>query len=83
LIEILLDPADKSQVYVAEISQPACTAVQIGLTEVLNSWDIVPFACLGHSSGWYTMHHHVKFAKAMENADLLQEKWQPRTQLAK
>jgi acyl transferase domain-containing protein len=55
LTEILLAPADKSQVYVAEVSQPACAAVQIGLIEVLNSWDIVPFACMGHSSGGYIM----------------------------
>lgn len=33
------------------ISQPACTAVQIALIEVLASWNIRPQATVGHSSG--------------------------------
>ncbi|PSR80251.1 hypothetical protein BD289DRAFT_441070 [Coniella lustricola] len=32
-------------------SQPICTAVQVGLVELLRSWNIQPKAVIGHSSG--------------------------------
>ncbi|KAK2764912.1 Type I Iterative PKS [Arachnomyces sp. PD_36] len=51
LEDIILAPKDQTRVYQAEISQPACTAVQLALVAVLKSFDITPFACLGHSSG--------------------------------
>ncbi|KAI9653222.1 MAG: Type I Iterative PKS [Bathelium mastoideum] len=35
----------------AHISQPACTAVQIALTDLLRAWGILPTAVAGHSSG--------------------------------
>ena len=35
----------------AQISQPACTAVQLALTDLLKSWGIRPVAVAGHSSG--------------------------------
>ncbi|KAL8981793.1 MAG: hypothetical protein Q9205_003521 [Flavoplaca limonia] len=35
----------------AEISQPLCTAVQIALVDLFQSWDIVPAVNIGHSSG--------------------------------
>ena len=35
----------------AYISQPACTAIQIALVDLLSSWDIHPHAVAGHSSG--------------------------------
>ncbi|KAJ3460440.1 hypothetical protein MRS44_011307 [Fusarium solani] len=34
-----------------ELSQPACTALQIALIELLRSWGIHPRAVIGHSSG--------------------------------
>ena len=34
-----------------EIAQPLCTALQIGLVELLKSWNITPSAVVGHSSG--------------------------------
>ncbi|RTE82276.1 hypothetical protein BHE90_003195 [Fusarium euwallaceae] len=34
-----------------ELSQPACTALQIALVELLRSWGIHPRAVIGHSSG--------------------------------
>ncbi|KNG83443.1 hypothetical protein ANOM_008035 [Aspergillus nomiae NRRL 13137] len=34
-----------------ELSQPLCTALQIGLVEVLRGWNIHPSAVVGHSSG--------------------------------
>jgi len=35
----------------AHISQPACTAVQLALTDLLRSWNVLPTAVAGHSSG--------------------------------
>ncbi|KAJ6018051.1 fatty acid synthase S-acetyltransferase [Penicillium sp. IBT 35674x] len=35
----------------AEYSQPLCAAVQIGLVDLLASWNIHPTAVIGHSSG--------------------------------
>ncbi|KAG5981019.1 Type I Iterative PKS [Claviceps digitariae] len=35
----------------AEISQPSCTAVQLALVALLNSWGINPTTVTGHSSG--------------------------------
>jgi len=48
--ELSKDPGS-SLVSVAHISQPACTAVQIALTELLRSWVVRPCAVVGHSSG--------------------------------
>ncbi|KAM4066064.1 acyl transferase domain-containing protein [Hirsutella rhossiliensis] len=35
----------------AHISQPTCTAIQLGLTALLSSWGIKPSIVVGHSSG--------------------------------
>ena len=35
----------------ANISQPACTAIQLALTDLLRSWGVLPSAVVGHSSG--------------------------------
>lgn len=43
--------AKDSQVSEAHISQPACTAVQLCLVDLLRSWGIRPAAVTGHSSG--------------------------------
>ncbi|TPX07065.1 uncharacterized protein E0L32_011053 [Thyridium curvatum] len=40
-----------SRINEAEISQPACTAVQIGTVTLLRSWGISPSIVAGHSSG--------------------------------
>ncbi|OBT81690.1 Type I Iterative Polyketide synthase (PKS) [Pseudogymnoascus sp. 03VT05] len=48
--ELLKDEAD-SRIGQSEIAQPACTAVQLALVELLASLDIHPQAVLGHSSG--------------------------------
>jgi acyl transferase domain-containing protein/NADPH:quinone reductase-like Zn-dependent oxidoreductase/SAM-dependent methyltransferase/acyl carrier protein len=44
-------PAPATRVNEAEISQPACTAVQIALTLLLKSWGVEPAMVTGHSSG--------------------------------
>ncbi|KEZ39405.1 putative polyketide synthase protein [Scedosporium apiospermum] len=51
LIEELGKDAATSQVNQAHISQPACTAIQLALTDLLRSWGIEPYAVAGHSSG--------------------------------
>lgn len=35
----------------AEISQPACTAIQLALVELLRAWKVAPKCVAGHSSG--------------------------------
>ncbi|KAF7592121.1 hypothetical protein BBP40_000669 [Aspergillus hancockii] len=49
--EIVSSGPCKSSLSVAYISQPACTAIQLGLTDLLSSWHIAPSAVTGHSSG--------------------------------
>nr|ALP31883.1 polyketide synthase 17 [Diaporthe helianthi] len=49
--EILEGQCEEGRVQSPEVSQPACTAVQIGLVELLTSWSIRPSAVVGHSSG--------------------------------
>lgn len=51
LLKELAKEADESQVGKAHISQPACTAVQLALTELFRSFGIRPTAVTGHSSG--------------------------------
>ena len=41
----------QSQIQLAFISQPLCTAVQLALVDLLAFWDIRPVAVTGHSSG--------------------------------
>lgn len=48
--EIKKDPAD-SRIDSPELSQPACTAIQIALVTLLESWGIRPKYVVGHSSG--------------------------------
>ena len=42
---------NESQLYRAEVAQPVCTALQIGLVNALRRRGIYPSAVLGHSSG--------------------------------
>ncbi|EED24614.1 polyketide synthase, putative [Talaromyces stipitatus ATCC 10500] len=48
--EIQKDPA-ASQIDSPELSQPACTAIQIALVTLLESWGMYPSSVVGHSSG--------------------------------
>lgn len=49
--ELIHKDAESSRVSDANISQPACTAVQLCLVDLLRSWRIRPKAVTGHSSG--------------------------------
>ncbi|XPT01486.1 hypothetical protein M3J09_010621 [Ascochyta lentis] len=51
LLEELGKDEGSTQVNAAYLSQPACTAVQLALVDLLKSWDVQPTAVVGHSSG--------------------------------
>ncbi|KAF9873041.1 putative polyketide synthase [Colletotrichum karsti] len=51
VLDELLKDKEASQVGLAYVSQPACTAIQLGLTDLLRSWGIEPSSVVGHSSG--------------------------------
>lgn len=51
LIDELEKPQESSIINSAHISQPACTALQIALVDLLSSWAIRPLSVTGHSSG--------------------------------
>ena len=44
-------PKPESNVNDPTYGQPLCTVVQIGLVDLLRSWNVVPSAVIGHSSG--------------------------------
>ena len=51
LIAELEKVEEDSLIHQPNISQPACTALQIALVDLLRSWGIVPNSVIGHSSG--------------------------------
>lgn len=50
-IDELQKPELESNVDNPVYGQPLCTALQIALVDLLESWDISPAAVIGHSSG--------------------------------
>nr|URT29632.1 AmpB [Beauveria felina] len=51
LQDILSGDCDAGLIQTAEISQAVCTAVQVGLVDLLASWSVRPSGVAGHSSG--------------------------------
>ncbi|PMD36739.1 BcPKS8, polyketide synthase [Hyaloscypha variabilis F] len=51
LVAELSKDAKTTCVNEAHISQPACTAIQLALTDLLRAWGVWPTAVTGHSSG--------------------------------
>lgn len=51
LVEELSRDESSSRLNNSEYGQPASTAVQIALVDLLKSWDVLPAAVVGHSSG--------------------------------
>ena len=49
--EELRKDAAESRIHDAEISQPLCTVLQLGLVSLLGHWGVKPKAVIGHSSG--------------------------------
>ncbi|THC95046.1 hypothetical protein EYZ11_005484 [Aspergillus tanneri] len=47
----LLSPSDGDKFKEAMYAQPLCTAIQIGLVNLLRDWNIEPSVVVGHSSG--------------------------------
>ena len=50
-MEEMLREEDHSNINLPAYSQPLCTILQIALVDLLESWNIVPAAITGHSSG--------------------------------
>ena len=50
-LDELSKSAEQSILGRGALSQPACTAIQIALTVLLESWNVRPCAVVGHSSG--------------------------------
>ncbi len=51
LTEELDKQEHESRINDAEITQPACTAIQLALVVLLQAWGVLPAVVLGHSSG--------------------------------
>lgn len=51
LVEELNRSAEESKIDLPSISQPSCTALQLGIIDLLTSWNIRPKVAIGHSSG--------------------------------
>lgn len=51
LLKELQKDEKTTEINAAHLSQPACTAVQLALVDLLQSWGIYPSAVAGHSSG--------------------------------
>lgn len=51
IFQVLTDPEASKSIHDVSLSQPVCTAVQIALTRLLTSWNVIPTAVMGHSSG--------------------------------
>ncbi|GKZ25415.1 type I Iterative Polyketide synthase (PKS) [Aspergillus brasiliensis] len=51
LVDILCGNCDKDLIQKPAVSQTVCTALQIGLVDLLASWSVRPAGVVGHSSG--------------------------------
>jgi NADPH:quinone reductase-like Zn-dependent oxidoreductase/malonyl CoA-acyl carrier protein transacylase len=51
LLEELQKNEETTQINAAHLSQPSCTAIQLALTDLLQSWGVKPSSVTGHSSG--------------------------------
>ncbi|KAF2207327.1 hypothetical protein CERZMDRAFT_107796 [Cercospora zeae-maydis SCOH1-5] len=51
LLDELASNAEESKVHEAWLAQPACTAIQVAMVDLLHSWNIAPGRVIGHSSG--------------------------------
>ncbi|TLS26944.1 hypothetical protein PpBr36_05072 [Pyricularia pennisetigena] len=51
LVDELARDEETTRVGEAHISQPACTAIQLALVDLLRRWGVYPTAVAGHSSG--------------------------------
>ncbi|KAH8432882.1 uncharacterized protein LDX57_010515 [Aspergillus melleus] len=68
--EELVKTGENSDIDRPEIAQPLCTAVQIGLVNILRSWNLNPDKVIGHSSGEFAAAYAAN-ALSMETAIIL------------
>ncbi|KAF5867859.1 putative polyketide synthase protein [Botrytis fragariae] len=66
LEQLIMDPPDRSRVDEVECSQPLCTAIQIALVDMLESWNVRPSSVIGHSSGEIAAAYAAGFIDATE-----------------
>jgi len=64
--EELLKPESTSRLAEAEYAQPATTAIQIALVNLLESWGVLPSTVIGHSSGEIAAAYTAKTLTAKE-----------------
>uniref|UniRef100_A0A0B7KB42 Uncharacterized protein n=1 Tax=Bionectria ochroleuca TaxID=29856 RepID=A0A0B7KB42_BIOOC len=53
LEQTILDPPETSMIHDVTRSQPVCTAIQIALVDLLDSWGIQAESVVGHSSAYF------------------------------
>ncbi|KAI1129664.1 putative polyketide synthase [Nemania abortiva] len=63
---VIAEESDTSQVHDVARSQPLCTAIQIGLVDILRSWGVRPVSTVGHSSGEIAAAYAAGFLSARE-----------------
>ena len=71
IVDILSGECDADCIQTPEVSQTACTALQIGLVDLLASWSVRPSAVVGHSSGEMAAAYasgHITAAEAITTA---------------
>ncbi|CAK4031885.1 polyketide synthase [Lecanosticta acicola] len=51
LIDELSKSEEDTQIHEPWLAQPACTAIQVAMVDLLRSWNILPARVIGHSSG--------------------------------
>ena len=66
LEDLLLEESATSRVSEAEFSQPLCTAIQVGLVQLLRLWNVKPSVTCGHSSGEIAAAYAAGFVSASE-----------------
>ena len=49
--DFILGTEDAARINIPEVSQTVCTALQVGVIDLLHSWGVRPTAVVGHSSG--------------------------------
>jgi len=50
-LEDILSGNSSADIHAANISQTACTALQVAIVDLFRTWNVTPRACVGHSSG--------------------------------
>lgn len=66
ILEELRKAKHETNVHKAEYAQPLCTALQLGLVALLESWGLKPDAVVGHSSGEIAAAYAAGFVSARE-----------------